>query len=454
MKVRNILSWFLPCLLVVLLTWPPLASAKDGAGDFTGEELAQMLAPVALYPDGLLSQVLMAATYPLEVVAAERWVKNNPLLKGDNLDEALHEQDWDASVKALCHVPAVLVVMSERLEDTTRLGDAFLNQEDGVMNTIQDLRARAWREGNLKSDERQRVAVGDDGAITIEPADSRTVYVPYYNTRYVYGPWWYPAWPPWYWGPDELILGPDVYFWPEIYFSFGYWSRFDWPGRSIIIDGTRRPHFFRPDYKWDDRQGQWHHEPSHRRGVEYRDRATAEHFGQPPTRVERAERRGGPGRVRGPVTGSPVGADKAEGPRSSGGQESPERKSEMRLPRAGGEVLPGKPERHRDGEVATPRSDAAPKMDGLPSGPVNRERSREVGQGGSRTRELGTDEVGRGSTRSRELSTDEGGDRGYGMDRGSDGRDGYGREGRQSGPRERGDGGSEERGGFGRGGRR
>lgn len=333
-------------LVVFLLTFhsPSRAAGVEGC-DFSRAELTQMLAPVALYPDGLLSQVLMAATYPLEVVEADRWVRKNPTLKGENLDDALRDKDWDASVKALCHLPALLGLMSERLEETTRLGDAFLAQEKEVMDIIQDLRVRAMREGNLKSDDKQKVTVLADGTVVIEPAEPEVVHVPYYNTRYVYGPWWYPAWPPWYWGPGEVVVGGSVYFWPEVYFGFGfgYWSYFDWPGRTIVIDVRHRPRFFRPDYDWDRYRGRWRHEPHHRRGAIYRDRHIAEHFGEPPERVRRAERRESGSRPRGPVTGTGTAAEKVD-PGKSG---AAGRKTEGRtLEERKGELVSG--ERNRD----------------------------------------------------------------------------------------------------------
>ncbi len=116
---------------------------------FSKEELDQMLAPIALYPDTLLAQMLMAATYPLEVVEAARWVGKNPNLKGELLDQALQDKDWDVSVKSLAHFPDVLAMMDEKIEWTTRVGDAFLAQKDDVMDTIQDLRAKAEAAGNL-----------------------------------------------------------------------------------------------------------------------------------------------------------------------------------------------------------------------------------------------------------------------------------------------------------------
>lgn len=395
----------LGCFIVILLALPVAVSAKDGGGDFSREELTQMLAPVALYPDALLSQVLMAATYPLEVVAADRWIKRQPLLKGDNLDEALRDQDWDASVKALCHVPAVLGLMSERLEETTRLGDAFLAQEKQVMDIIQELRLRAMREGNLQSDDKQKVTIQEDGTIVIESADPQTVYVPYYNTRYVYGSWWYPAWPPWYWGPGEVVIGPGIYFWPDFYFGFGfgfgYWSHFDWYGRTIIIDAQRRPRFYRPEYDWDSRRGSWRHEPRHRLGVVYRDRSIAERFGQPPERVMRAERQSSRDQaVRGPVSVGGRSTAVADGYRKTGVRSE------------AGEAA-GRQVRGKTGSVsvekAGPPAPATPRVE--PARPVRESRGR--GNVGSRE-----------TTRTREVVPDRQGDAG---DNRSERRGGFGR---------------------------
>jgi hypothetical protein len=286
MKAYHIFRGAMGLLIIFFLAQPFSLSARAAEKGYSQEQLSQMLAPIALYPDDLLSQVLMASTYPLEVVEADRWVRKNPLLTGASLDEALKDKDWDASIKALCHVPAVLALMSERLEETTDLGNAFLKQESEVMRVIQDLRHSAYEEGNLSSNDKQKVIYKSNGTIVIEPADPQIVYVPYYSTRYVYGPWLYPAYPPWYWGPPGVIVGTGVYFWPDVYvgfsFGFGYWCHFDWPRRTIIINVHRRPGFFRHDYDWASHRGPWRHEPRHRRGVVYRDRITAEKFGQYP----------------------------------------------------------------------------------------------------------------------------------------------------------------------------
>ena len=215
---------------------------------FSEAELDQMLAPIALYPDSLLGQMLMAATYPLEVVEAARWVRQHPNLKGDVLDQDLQNTDWDVSVKSLAHFPEVLGMMDENIEWTTRVGDAFLAQRDDVMDTIQDLRARAEAEGNLRSTQEQNV-VNDQGEIEIEPADPGEMYVPVYDPLWVYGPWWYPAYLPFTIGYAGLAVASGVidfaFRFPTAFF-FG-WCDWDWHHHDIYIDYDRIGHFHRFD---------------------------------------------------------------------------------------------------------------------------------------------------------------------------------------------------------------
>jgi hypothetical protein len=135
--------------------------AQDAA-PLKQEELDQLVAPVALYPDSLVSQILMASTYPLEVVQADRWVRQNENLKGDALTAALEKEDWDPSVKSLVNFPQVLSMMSEKLDWTSKLGDAFLAQQKQVLDTVQKLRGKAKAEGNLESNEQQTVVVKED----------------------------------------------------------------------------------------------------------------------------------------------------------------------------------------------------------------------------------------------------------------------------------------------------
>jgi hypothetical protein len=143
MRTAQIIIRGLAWIIIAMLVIPPGTLAQDSeeteqTDRFKKEELTQMLAPIALYPDSLIAQILMASTYPLEIVEAERWLGQNKELKGDALDEALKDKTWDPSVKSLCHFPDVLFAMSDKLDQTRKLGDAFLGQEDEVMATIQN----------------------------------------------------------------------------------------------------------------------------------------------------------------------------------------------------------------------------------------------------------------------------------------------------------------------------
>ena len=192
---------------------------------FTQQELDQMLAPIALYPDSLLSQILMASTYPLEVVEAARWSKANPNLKGDQAVQAVAQNTWDPSVKSLVAFPQILLMMDEKLNWMERLGDAFLAQQQQVMDTVQSLRQKASAAGNLTSNDQIRVEQQGQ-SIVVEPANPQVVYVPYYDPMVMYGPWWWPLYPPVYWAP-----WPGYFIWSEIRggFRVGHrdrgWSR-------------------------------------------------------------------------------------------------------------------------------------------------------------------------------------------------------------------------------------
>ncbi len=256
----------------------------ESSEKYSQEEIAQMLAPIALYPDALLSQILMASTYPIEVIEANRWINKNPGLKGEALDTALLDKDWDPSIKAVCHFPSVFALMSDRITETTNLGNAFLAQEDEVMDMVQQLRSDAYDQGNLTTNDRQKVIVERE-TIIINPADTRIIHVPYYDPFYVYGPWRYPAYRPYYWGPPGVSIGMGIAYWPGFYFgaAFGSWSYFDWNHRYIYIDVHRRPRFVRHD-RWRASPGRWQHAPIHRRGLTYHDRFTARKYGQDPNR--------------------------------------------------------------------------------------------------------------------------------------------------------------------------
>jgi len=156
MRTARLIMGGLAWMIISMLVIAPGIPAQDFEQPeqtvrFSKEELNQMLAPIALYPDSMIAQILMASTYPLEVVQADRWVQQNKNLTGDALNDTLKEKLWDPSIKSLCHFPDVLFAMSDKLDQTSKLGDAFLSQNDDVMATIQQLRKKAEGQGNLKT---------------------------------------------------------------------------------------------------------------------------------------------------------------------------------------------------------------------------------------------------------------------------------------------------------------
>lgn len=282
------LAWIIIAMFVIPTGIPAQDLGQSEQIDrFRNEELDQMLAPIALYPDSLIAQILMASTYPLEVVQAERWVKQNPSLTGDALNDALKKKPWDPSIKSLCHFPDVLFAMSDKLDQTRKLGEAFLSQEDDVMATIQKLRRKAEKQGNLKATEEQNV-IHEDDVIRIEPAHRQVVYVPVYDPLYVYGPWWYPAYPPYYWYyPARIrVTGGYIHFGPRFYFGIDLfsWSWFDWHRHHIYIDVHKAKRFHKFRTRHDSNRYFWRHNPAHRKGVAYRKRKIHKRFGQKPSR--------------------------------------------------------------------------------------------------------------------------------------------------------------------------
>jgi hypothetical protein len=295
MKTAEIIMRSLVLAFIVIIMVPHAIPAQDSGEPeepvkFMKEELVQMLAPIALYPDSLVAQILMASTYPLEIVEAERWVRQSKELKGDALDAALQEKNWDSSIKSLCHFPEILFALSEKLDQTRKLGDAFLSQEDEVMATIKDLRRRAQQQGNLKTTDKQEVIVEEE-VITIVPVNPEVVYVPVYDPFYAYGPWWYPAYPPYYWyyPPGIVVSTGYVGFGPPVYFGVGFsWAWFDWHIHHIHVDHHKTRRFHRHYDKRDSGRGAWRHSPTHRRGVAYRDKDTSERFGMRPPQMRPA----------------------------------------------------------------------------------------------------------------------------------------------------------------------
>ena len=208
---RLMLTFALLAPVCAMAQSPPPPSPASGTQLLKPEELDQLVAPIALYPDPLLAEVLMASTYPLDVVQAERWLQRNKKLKGDELKAGVDKQDWDDSIKSLIATPDVLAMMSDKIDWTEKLGDAVSAQQPDVMDAVQRLRARAQSNNKLTSSKEQTVSVKqvqNKQVIAIEPTDPGTVYVPYYDPGVVYGGWPYPAYPPYYWpAPGYIAAG-------------------------------------------------------------------------------------------------------------------------------------------------------------------------------------------------------------------------------------------------------
>lgn len=277
------------CLSVVLAA-PGVAAAQDAtspipasASDFSPEELDEMVAPVALYPDPLLADVLTASTYPLEVVDADRWASDpqNSALSGDDLTNALASRGWDPSVQSLAPFPQVLQLMDSHLDWMEALGEAFLAQPGDVMNAVQRMRARAQSAGNLPSNGEETVSDEDDTVAISPPSD--LVYVPEYDPWCAFGDWPYPVDTQSYFGswsgncdPADygVVFGPGIV-WP---FSYWAWDYFDWRSRRVLI----HPDMYRQFHPTRSPKGVvWQHDPQHRDGVFYRNPQNIRSFGQP-----------------------------------------------------------------------------------------------------------------------------------------------------------------------------
>ncbi|MGA7232922.1 MAG: DUF3300 domain-containing protein, partial [Xanthobacteraceae bacterium] len=244
-------------LILALLFLAPIAAAAQTPETSAAqsqllkpEELDQLVAPIALYPDTLLAEVLMASAYPIDIVQAERWLQSHKNLKGDQLKAAIAKEDWDDSIKSLVATPEVLAMMSEKLDWAEKLGDAVVAQQPDVMDAIQRLRAKAQANDKLTSTKQQTVTVNEvqgKRVIAIAPTDPETVYVPYYDPAVAYGAWPYPDYPPYYWPPPPYIgyglLATGLAFgagWAlGSWWSGGYWGgNINWSGGGNNINIT------------------------------------------------------------------------------------------------------------------------------------------------------------------------------------------------------------------------
>ncbi|WP_321908436.1 DUF3300 domain-containing protein [Paraburkholderia sp. J11-2] len=282
------------CLLVFALLFAGAQTlrAQDAPqpAPYKPEELEALVAPIALYPDSVLAQVLMASTYPLEIVHAARWVKEHPKVKGDDAVKAVQDQSWDTSVKSLVAFPQVLEPMSDKLDWTQKLGDAFLAQEKDVLAAVQRLRSRAQDSGNLKSNEQQQVVVeqppaqGGQTIVKIEPTNPEVIYVPAYNPTVVYGAWSAPAYPPYAWPPypayyPGAALATGFAWGVGIAAAGAIFSNCNWGGGDVNVNVNKARNVNRNFDSTKVQGGKWKHDSSHRQGVAYRDNATREKFG-------------------------------------------------------------------------------------------------------------------------------------------------------------------------------
>ena len=287
---RRVVAVFLSCLLLT----PGLAFAQDQSSPpplpppgqtLTPDQLDDLVAPVALYPDPLLSQLLVAATYPLEVVQAYQWMQRNPGLQGQALTQAAQQQNWDASVQALVMFPDVLKRLNDDVTWTTNLGNAFLAQQQDVMDAVQRMRAKAQQAGKLASSPQENVSTTTENgqpAIQIEPADPDVLYVPVYNPAWIWGPaLWYP-YPGWFWpGPGVIYGGLGFGFGFGInvglFFGGGWrgWGGWGWhPGwgdHRIVVNNTfiHEHNFNTSHLSGMHGTSTWAHDASHREGVPY-----------------------------------------------------------------------------------------------------------------------------------------------------------------------------------------
>jgi len=258
----------------------PASQQPPAAELLKPEQLEALVAPIALYPDELLANVLAASTYPLEVVQADRWLKEHKTLKGDALQKEVEKQSWDNSVKALASTADVISMMSDKVDWTKNLGDAVLAQQPDVMDAVQRLRSRAYDNKKLVTTKQQKVSVQtqeNKQAIVIEQADPNTMYVPYYDPATVYGAWPYAEYPPYYFGYPSYIgagvIAAGLAFGTA--WAIGRWGNywgggFNWGNRNLYVN-----HFNRTTNIGNS----WQHNAAHRQGVRYNNVNVQQRFG-------------------------------------------------------------------------------------------------------------------------------------------------------------------------------
>ncbi len=264
------------------------AGPSEEAAKIPDDQLDSLVAPVALYPDQLLAQVLAASTYPLEIVQLQQFLDRHPDLKDQALADAVMKQDWDPTVQALAGLPEVVKRMADDIQWTTDLGNAFLAQESDVMDAVQRMRKKAQDKGTLKSDDKMKVGTevtANKNVVVIEQADPQVVYVPSYDPTVVYGAPVYP-YPPMYYPPypaGGLFLSFGIGVAMGAAWGGGWCCGTSWGGNNITVNNNNN--FVRNSNRQNVNGGgtggsrNWQHNPQHRGGTPYSNRATADKFG-------------------------------------------------------------------------------------------------------------------------------------------------------------------------------
>jgi hypothetical protein len=268
----------------------PLPTPPPPDQAFTPNQLDDLVAPIALYPDPLLSQLLVAATYPLEVVQAYQWLQRSPGLTGEALTQAAQQQNWDASVQALVAFPDVLKRLNDDVAWTTNLGNAFLGQQQDVMDSVQRMRLKAQQAGKLQSNPQENVTMSSENGqpvVVIEPANPDVIYVPVYDPVWIWGPAvWYP-YPRWYWPPQPpglfFVWGGPI----RLGFFFAGWRgwggwgwRPGWGPRTIVVNNVfiHQQNFNATHVEKVHGTATWVHDPEHRAGVPYANQRLQQQF--------------------------------------------------------------------------------------------------------------------------------------------------------------------------------
>jgi hypothetical protein len=264
-------------------TAPAYAQTAQQAGNLSMPQLQSLVSPIALYPDSLLSQMLMASTYPLEVAEAANWLRSNNRLSSTALQDALKPQTWDNSVKSLVTFPDALNMLGNKLDWTQKLGDAYLAQPKDLMQAVQALRLKAKQAGNLQTTQQLVVSTDTEANIIIVPSNPQVVYVPTYNPMMVYGAWGYPAYPPYpaynpAWGFMAFGVGMAV--------GASLWAQPHWGSGSITVNNTNFNNF---NNRYNSVANQaanhagadstWAHNVAHRDGVPYGSSALNNRYG-------------------------------------------------------------------------------------------------------------------------------------------------------------------------------